>query len=35
MNVETQQGHTGSMNMNDLLQIRELSDNLRLLHRDK
>ena len=30
MNVETQQGHTGSMNMNDLFMIRELSDNLRL-----
>tara|TARA_X000000368_G_C22873738_1_gene642088 strand:+ start:39 stop:761 length:723 start_codon:yes stop_codon:yes gene_type:complete len=31
MNVETQLGHTGSMNMNDLMLIRELSDNLRLL----
>ena len=31
MNIETQQGHTGSMNMNDLLLIRELSDNIRLL----
>ena len=31
MNIETQQGHTGSMNMNDLFLIRELSDNLRLL----
>ncbi len=31
MNVETQQGHTGSMNMNDLFLIRELSDNIRLL----
>ena len=31
MNVETQQGHTGSMNMNDLFMIRELSDNIRLL----
>jgi len=34
MNIETQLGHTGSMNMNDLLMIRELSDNLRLLNRD-
>tara|TARA_B100001173_G_scaffold298301_1_gene295753 strand:- start:9 stop:734 length:726 start_codon:yes stop_codon:yes gene_type:complete len=32
MNVETSPGHTGSMNMNDLIQIRELSDNLRLLN---
>ena len=31
MNVETQLGHTGSMNMSDLMLIRELSDNLRLL----
>ena len=31
MNVETQLGHTGSMNMGDLMLIRELSDNLRLL----
>ena len=31
MNIDTQQGHTGSMNMNDLFMIRELSDNLRLL----
>ena len=32
MNVETSPGHTGSMNMDDLIQIRELSDNLRLLN---
>ena len=31
MNIETSPGHTGSMDMNDLIQIRELSDNLRLL----
>jgi sialic acid synthase SpsE len=35
MNVETSPGHSGSMNLNDLMQIRELSDNLRLLNYDK
>ena len=32
MNTETSPGHTGSMNMDDLIQIREISDNLRLLN---
>ena len=32
MNVQTSPGHTGSMNMDELFQIRELSDNLRLLN---
>ena len=32
MNIETSPGHSGSMNMEDLIQIREISDNLRLLN---
>ena len=32
MNIEISPGHTGSMNMDDLIQIREISDNLRLLN---
>ena len=35
MNVEISPGHTGSMNMKDLFQIRELSDNIRLLNSRK